>query len=73
VYACVAGHPPFAHRSLLAAATAHVEEDPADPCAERDDAPTGFAWAVCLALAKRPDDRPATGRAYARLLAAAAS
>jgi serine/threonine protein kinase len=71
IYECVAGRPPFAHKSLLGTAAAHVEEEPADPCAGRDDAPSGFGWAVCLALAKRPEERPATGRAYARLLAAA--
>jgi serine/threonine-protein kinase len=73
IYECVAGRAPFAHRSMFETTRAHIEEEPADPSADRPDASPSFGWAVLLALAKRPEDRPATGRAYARVLAAATS
>ena len=50
---------------------AHLGDEPPDPCAARDDAPPGLSAAVLSALAKEPDDRPASATAYAEMLIAA--
>jgi serine/threonine-protein kinase len=72
-YECLAGQPPFGDRSLLELATAHVEEDPSDPGAGRDDATPGLTWAILRALSKDPAERPPTGAAFAAMLGASAS
>jgi serine/threonine-protein kinase len=72
-FECLAGTAPFGHRGLLEVATAHLEEEPPDPCAGRPDAPAGLSWAALQALAKDPAARPPTAIAYAHLLRAAAS
>jgi hypothetical protein len=51
---------------------AHLQQEPEDAAAGRDDVPAELGWAAGLALAKSPADRPATAVAYARLLAVAA-
>jgi serine/threonine protein kinase len=71
VYECLAGKPPFAGRGLLQVGLGHLEETPADPCAERDDAPAHLGTAVLTALEKDPATRPATATAYARMIAVA--
>ena len=71
-YACAVGTPPFAARPLAAACIAHLREEPADPRDARDDVPPELARMLLTALAKDPSARPSTGRAYARLLRAAA-
>jgi len=68
MYECFAGRPPFGGKGFLQLGMAHLEETPADPCAERDDVPAGVGEAVCLALAKQPEQRPATATAYAELI-----
>jgi serine/threonine protein kinase len=73
VFECLAGRAPFADRPLVETTLAHVEEEPPDPCADRDDVPPDLSWTVSLALAKAPEERPATATAYARLLAASAA
>ncbi|MGD9694164.1 MAG: serine/threonine-protein kinase [Thermoleophilia bacterium] len=70
-YECVAGRHPFAGRGFLELANAHLEEDPGDPCAGRDDAPSSLGEAIRAALAKDPAARPPGARAYARGLRAA--
>jgi serine/threonine-protein kinase len=72
VYECLAGRAPFGGRGMLQAGLAHLEETPADPCAERADAPDHLGPAVLTALEKDPDARPRTATAYARLIAVAA-
>jgi serine/threonine-protein kinase len=71
VYESVTGEPPFAGLSLLRLARAHVEEEPADPRERRPDVPADLSWAILRALAKDPEGRPRTGRAYGLLLKAA--
>ncbi len=73
MYECVAGQPPFGGKSMMEAAFAHLEEEPANPCAARPDVPAAFGDAVNAALLKDPADRPATAHAYADLLRAACS
>ncbi|HET7236407.1 MAG TPA: serine/threonine-protein kinase [Actinomycetota bacterium] len=67
-YECVAGRAPFADKSMFELASAHVNVEPPDPCAERADAPEGLAWAILQALAKDPAKRPPTATAYAHML-----
>jgi serine/threonine-protein kinase len=72
VYECLRGHAPFAEKTVYQVAAAHLEEEPADPCADRGDCPKGFGWAVLRALEKDPAKRPGTATAYAQMLGLAA-
>jgi serine/threonine protein kinase len=72
VYECLAGQPPFAGKGVFQVGMAHLEEEPADPCASRADSPPGFSQIVLQALAKDPAQRPPTATAYGHLLRLAA-
>ena len=72
VFECLAGTAPFAAREMAEVANCHIAEPPPDPSATRPDAPPGFSEVVLHALAKRPEDRPPTATAYARMLFVAA-
>jgi serine/threonine protein kinase len=72
VYECVAGKPPFADKTMLQVGIAHLEEEPADPGAGRDDWSPELAAAVLQALAKDPAERPPTAGAFATSLQVAA-
>jgi serine/threonine protein kinase len=71
-YECTAGRAPFADTSLFDLASAHLNVEPTDPCANRPDAPEGLSWAILQALAKDPEGRPPTATAYAHLISFAA-
>ena len=71
-FECTAGRAPFADKSMFDLASAHLNLEPPDPCANRDDAPEGLSWAIVQALAKDPDKRPPTATAYAHLISFAA-
>jgi serine/threonine protein kinase len=71
VFECLAGTPPFGGRSMFEVGMAHLGDQPADPCRERDDGSADLSQAVLSALAKEPERRPATATAYAQLLIAA--
>jgi serine/threonine-protein kinase len=72
MWECLQGKPPFADRQGMRVLWAHLQDEPGDPCAGRDDAPPGFAQAVMVALRKDPSERPQTASAYSRALADAA-
>jgi serine/threonine-protein kinase len=72
IYECIAGQPPFADKEGIQVGLAHVTEPPPDLGGFRDDLPEGFAVAVLSALAKDPQERPASAAAYAERLAEAA-
>ena len=72
VYECVAGTAPFGHKSVFEVGVAHLEEEPADPGAGRDDWSPELSWAVLQALAKDPARRPPTATAFATMLQVAA-
>jgi len=72
VYECVAGQPPFGSKGMMEVAFAHLEEEPADPCAGRSDLSAAFGEAVKAALAKDPANRPPSAQDYADLLRDAA-
>jgi serine/threonine-protein kinase len=71
-YECTAGRAPFADKSMFELASAHLNAEPPDPCANRPDAPDGLSWAILQALAKDPERRPPTATAYAHLISFAA-
>jgi len=71
-FECTAGRAPFADTSMFDLASAHLNLEPPDPCADRADAPEGLSWAILQALAKEPDKRPPTATAYAHLISFAA-
>jgi serine/threonine protein kinase len=73
VYECLTGEPPFAQRGIFEVAVAHLEHEPADPAAERDDVPSELGWVVLQALAKDPARRPSTAAAFCHMLGAARS
>lgn len=70
VFACLAGRPPFTG-SLMQVAFAHLEEEPPDPCANRDDSTAAVSEVVLMALAKDPGGRPSSATMFAHLLRAA--
>jgi serine/threonine protein kinase len=72
VFECLAGKPPFSHKTMFEVGIAHLDEEPADPCAEREDCPPELGRAVLRALEKDPARRPATATAFATLLQTAA-
>jgi serine/threonine-protein kinase len=71
-YECLSGRPPFADRSLLELANAHVNEQPTDPAVDRDDAPEGLSWVILTALSKDAEERPPTAAAFANMLMSSA-
>ncbi len=71
VYACLAGRPPFTG-SLIEVAYAHLDDEPADPAAGREDVPPAVSEVVLGALAKDPAQRPRTPTMLAHLLRVAA-
>ncbi|MEO6578676.1 MAG: serine/threonine-protein kinase [Candidatus Limnocylindria bacterium] len=72
-YEALCGHPPFAGLRTFQLLSAHLNDPPPAPAAERPDVPEPFAAALLLALEKQPARRPRTGAAYAEALAAAVS
>jgi serine/threonine protein kinase len=72
LYEGLAGAPPFAGRGVLRVGMAHLQEEPGDPAAGRDDVPAALSWTVRQALAKDPARRPTGAAALARMLRLAA-
>ena len=72
VFECMSGVPPFAGRSVIRVGLAHLQDDPPDPAADRDDLPDMLGWAVRRALAKDPNHRPPSAGAFAHMLRMAA-
>jgi serine/threonine-protein kinase len=73
MFECLAGRPPFADKQGMRILWAHLQEEPPDPLAERDDVPADVSWAVTRALQKEPEDRPPTATAYAGMVRIAAA
>ena len=72
MHECLLGRPPFGDRQGMQILWAHLQQEPPDPSAERDDLPKDLTWAVNRALEKEPGDRPETATAYARMVQVAA-
>ena len=60
VYACLAGRPPFTGSLIEELANAHLDDEPPDPAAGREDVPPAVSEVVLGALAKDPGQRPRT-------------
>ena len=71
VYECVTGAAPFSDRQLLEVAVAHLEDEPQSPRERRDTVSEELSWAILLALAKDPAQRPPTAHSFARIVNAA--
>ena len=68
MYECVTGQPPFADKEGIAIGLAHVGEPPPDPRGFRDDLSDAYVDALLAALAKEPEQRPASASDYGRRL-----
>ena len=67
------GKVPFDGRSPTSVLLAHLQQPPPDPRKLRPDLPRAVARAIVRALAKNPDDRPATARELVEEMAAGRS
>src|SRR5947209_2945616 len=72
MYECMCGRPPFADVQGMRILWAHLQDEPPDLTSIRNDLPAGFARTLMVAMAKDPQQRPATAGEYARLLDEAA-
>ena len=72
LFECLSGKPPFHDRKGMRILWAHLQEDPPDPVAGRDDVPGDVTWALLKGLAKEPEQRPPTATAYASMVRIAA-
>src|SRR4029079_1702232 len=72
VVECLTGSPPFADRKGMQVLWAHLQDEPPDPAAARDDISEELSWAIRKALEKETGARPPTPLAYARMLKVAA-
>jgi len=72
MHECLCGEPPFADRRGMQVLWAHLQDEPPDPCAKRDDVSKDVGWAVTRALEKEPERRPPSATAYARMVQVAA-
>ena len=72
MFECLSGKPPFAHCEGMRILWAHLQEEPPDPLAARDDVPADVSWALQQGLRKEPEERPPTATAYASMVRIAA-
>ena len=63
-YHLVCGRPPFSGDNAIAIGFAHLSEPPPPLRQIRKDVPPNLEAAILAALAKAPDDRPASARAF---------
>jgi serine/threonine-protein kinase len=68
MFECIEGRPPFADRQGMRVLWAHLQDEPPDPSAGRNDLPPGFCETLKSALRKDPAERPESGTEYARSL-----
>jgi serine/threonine protein kinase len=72
MYECMCGRPPFADVQGMRILWAHLQDEPPDPVSLRSDLPAEFARTLMVAMAKDPQQRPASAGEYARMLDEAA-
>jgi serine/threonine-protein kinase len=63
-YHLICGRPPFGGDNPIAIGFAHISEPVVPPRQLRKDVSTGLESAILAALAKAPEDRPASARAF---------
>jgi eukaryotic-like serine/threonine-protein kinase len=66
-YHLVCGRPPFAGDNAIAIGFAHLSETPPPPRDIRKDTPVALETAILTALAKLPEQRPASAKAFIEL------
>jgi serine/threonine-protein kinase len=66
-YHLVTGRPPFSGDNAIAIGFAHLTETPPRPNELRKDCPAALDSAIMSALAKGPDERPASARTFGEL------
>jgi serine/threonine-protein kinase len=66
------GKPLFSELQGMKILWAHLQEEPPDPCAAREDVPAALGQAIRAALAKDPEQRPANAMAFAEMVREAA-
>lgn len=71
LFESLTGRPPFSSTNMFEVVVGHLEEAPPSIAEFRDDLPAAVSDVLEQTLAKRPEDRPPTGRTIALLLAAA--
>jgi serine/threonine-protein kinase len=69
---CLSGSPPFGDQEGMRILWSHLQDEPPDPCAARNDVPKDLGWAITRALDKDPGRRPPSATAYARMVHVAA-
>jgi predicted Ser/Thr protein kinase len=72
-YHLVCGRTPFHGDNAIAIGFAHLSEPPPPPKQIRRDIPANLEAAILAALAKLPDDRPSTARAFLERCSAASA
>ena len=70
-YHLLCGRPPYSGDNAIAIGFAHLSETPMPPSQLRKDIPPSLDAAGLAALAKNPDDRPASARAFLEMAFAA--
>ena len=68
LFAALTGEPPFASQVGMKLLWAHMQSPPPDPRTIRPEIPAELSWTMARALAKSPDDRPASAGTLARLV-----
>jgi serine/threonine-protein kinase len=63
-YHLVTGRPPFSGDNAIAIGFAHLSETPLPPRQLRKDCPAKLETAILAALAKNPDERPGSAKAF---------
>jgi WD40 repeat protein/tRNA A-37 threonylcarbamoyl transferase component Bud32 len=71
-YECLVGQPPFRGDSDLAVVFAHLEAGPPEPSAVRPELPAALDAVIATALAKEPEQRYSSCRAFAQAALAVA-
>ncbi|MGE5186052.1 MAG: serine/threonine-protein kinase [Acidobacteriota bacterium] len=66
-YHLVTGRPPFAGDNAIAIGFAHLSETPVPPRELRRDCPAALDAAIIAALAKAPENRPASAKVFIEL------
>jgi serine/threonine-protein kinase len=68
LFAALTGRPPFASESGMKVLWAHLQTPPPDLCSLRPQIPQDLSWALARALAKKPEERPASATTFSRIV-----
>src|SRR5260370_19213157 len=68
LFAALTGSQPFASESGMKVLWAHLQTPPPDLYSLRPQIPRDLAWGLARALAKKPEERPATATTFSRIV-----